>query len=81
MPARLASLLGMDGLSGLFVVPTPAPALEMPIAEGLLPVQWAAFWWLVSLPFMLVRLRPQSPRRPTLLTWSGFLRGNATLLS
>ncbi len=29
----------------------------MHIAEGFLPVQWAAIWWLVALPFLLVGLR------------------------
>ena len=56
-PAPLASLLGMAGLSGLMIVLSPAPALAMHIAEGFLPVQWATFWWLVSLPFLLVGLR------------------------
>lgn len=56
-PAQLASLLGMAGLSCLIILLAPAPALAMHIAEGFLPVQWAAFWWLVSLPFLLVGLR------------------------
>ena len=29
----------------------------MHIAEGFLPVPWAAFWWLVSVPFLLLGLR------------------------
>jgi hypothetical protein len=65
MPARLPSLLGMAGLSGLFVVLTPAPALAIPIAARFLPVRWAALWWLVSLPLGLVSLRPESPAGPT----------------
>jgi cobalt/nickel transport system permease protein len=31
--------------------------MAMHIAEGFLPIQWAALWWLVSLPFVLVGLR------------------------
>lgn len=56
-PASLVSLLGMAGLSGLSVILSPAPAMAMHIAEGFLPIQWAALWWLVSLPFVLVGLR------------------------
>lgn len=29
----------------------------MHIAEGFLPAPWAAFWWLVALPFLLLGLR------------------------
>lgn len=31
--------------------------MAMHIAEGYLPVQWAAFWWLITIPFLLVGLR------------------------
>jgi cobalt/nickel transport system permease protein len=31
--------------------------MAMHIAEGFLPFPWAAFWWAVSLPFLLVGLR------------------------
>ncbi|MCA2621594.1 MULTISPECIES: energy-coupling factor ABC transporter permease [unclassified Microcystis] len=33
------------------------PAAAMHIAEGFLPVQWAAFWWIISLPFFIFGLR------------------------
>ncbi len=32
-------------------------AQAMHIAEGFLPVQWAVFWWAVSLPIFLIGLR------------------------
>jgi cobalt/nickel transport system permease protein len=31
--------------------------MAMHIAEGYLPVQWAAFWWLITIPFLLLGLR------------------------
>jgi cobalt/nickel transport system permease protein len=31
--------------------------MAMHIAEGSLPMQWAAFWWLIAIPFLLVGLR------------------------
>ncbi|MBW4470930.1 MAG: energy-coupling factor ABC transporter permease [Stenomitos rutilans HA7619-LM2] len=49
----------------------------MHIAEGFLPVQWAAFWWAVSLPFFLVGLRSltritrQNPELKLLLALAG----------
>ena len=54
--SRASSLLAMAGLSGLTILLSPSPALAMHIAEGFLPVPWAAFWWLVSLPSLLVGL-------------------------
>ncbi|WP_245404937.1 energy-coupling factor ABC transporter permease [Leptolyngbya sp. Cla-17] len=33
------------------------PVQAMHIAEGFLPLQWAVFWWAVSLPFFMVGLR------------------------
>ncbi|MEI6030041.1 MAG: energy-coupling factor ABC transporter permease [Synechococcaceae cyanobacterium ELA739] len=59
-PMRHSGLLAMAGLSCLTILLTPSPALAMHIAEGFLPVPWAAFWWLVSLPFLLVGLRSLS---------------------
>jgi cobalt/nickel transport system permease protein len=56
-PVQLASLFAMAGLSGIVVLLSPAPAMAMHIAEGYLPVQWAAFWWVISIPFLLVGLR------------------------
>ena len=50
-PAQLASLLAMAGLSCMIVLFSPTPAMAMHIAEGYLPVQWAAFWWLIAIPF------------------------------
>jgi len=53
-------LLAMAALSFAIVLLSPAPAQAMHIAEGFLPVQWAAFWWLISIPFLLQGLRSLS---------------------
>ncbi|MGA7935649.1 MAG: energy-coupling factor ABC transporter permease [Kovacikia sp.] len=47
----------MAGLSCYLLLGSATPAQAMHIAEGFLPVEWAAFWWAVSLPFFLVGLR------------------------
>ncbi len=54
---KIATLLAMIGLSGYLVIGTPTPAHAMHIAEGYLPIEWAAFWWVVSLPFFGFGLR------------------------
>ena len=56
-PAQLASLFAMAGSAALIVLLTPTSAAAMHIAEGFLPAPWAAFWWLLALPFLLVGLR------------------------
>jgi len=55
--AKSASLFGMAALSAAIVLLSPAPAQAMHIAEGFLPFSWAVFWWLVSLPFLLIGMR------------------------
>ncbi|AHF06599.1 energy-coupling factor ABC transporter permease [Desulfitobacterium metallireducens] len=35
----------------------PDNAYAMHIAEGFLPMKWAAFWWIVILPFLMAGLR------------------------
>jgi cobalt/nickel transport system permease protein len=54
---KVATLLAMVGLSGYLVVAAPTPAYAMHIAEGYLPIEWAAFWSMVSLPFFALGLR------------------------
>jgi cobalt/nickel transport system permease protein len=54
---KIATLLAMVGLSGYLVVGAPTPAYAMHIAEGYLPIEWAAFWWIISLPFFALGLR------------------------
>lgn len=71
------SLAAMVGLSLYLVVGAAAPAQAMHIAEGFLPVQWAAFWWAISLPFFamglrsLTRITRQNPELKLLLALSG----------
>jgi cobalt/nickel transport system permease protein len=78
MKLRLLSRLAiMAGLSCYLIVGSPAPAQAMHIMEGFLPVQWAVFWWVVSLPFFLLGLRSltritqQNPELKPLLALAG----------
>jgi cobalt/nickel transport system permease protein len=74
---KLVSLGLMAGLSCYLLLGSANPAYAMHIAEGFLPVQWAAFWWAVSLPFFLVGLRSltritkQNPELKLLLALAG----------
>lgn len=67
----------MAGLSCYILLGAAEPAAAMHIAEGFLPVQWAAFWWVVALPFFLVGLRSltritrQNPELKLLLALAG----------
>ena len=54
---KLVSLGLMAGLSCYIVLGSATPAAAMHISEGFLPVQWAAFWWIVALPFFVFGLR------------------------
>lgn len=54
---KWGSLTVMAGLSGYLIFASATPAAAMHIAEGFLPIQWAIFWWVVSLPFLLVGFR------------------------
>lgn len=54
---RIASLTAMVGLSAYLVLGSPTPARAMHIMEGFLPVQWAIFWWVVALPFIVLGVR------------------------
>ncbi|PSB08395.1 cobalamin biosynthesis protein CbiM [filamentous cyanobacterium CCP2] len=48
------------GLSSYIVLGSATPAAAMHIAEGFLPIQWAVFWWVISLPFFVLGLRSVS---------------------
>ncbi|MBR8834754.1 MAG: energy-coupling factor ABC transporter permease [Stigonema ocellatum SAG 48.90 = DSM 106950] len=54
---RLVSLSVMATLSFYWIVSSDASAYAMHIMEGFLPPGWAIFWWVVSLPFMILGLR------------------------
>ncbi|QEY32214.1 energy-coupling factor ABC transporter permease [Synechococcus sp. RSCCF101] len=57
---RLTALGGMLGLGAVLLLGAAQPARAMHIMEGFLPAPWAAFWWLVSLPFFVWGLRSLS---------------------
>ncbi len=50
-------LVGLALVSLYLVITLPKPAYAMHIMEGFLPISWAVFWWLVSLPFFILGLR------------------------
>lgn len=74
---KLLSLGLMAVLSCYILLGSATPAQAMHIAEGFLPVQWAVFWWIVSLPFFLLGLRSltritkQNPELKLLLALAG----------
>lgn len=74
---RLFQLLAMTALSLYLVVGAAPPAQAMHIMEGFLPVGWAAFWWIVSLPFFiwglrsLARIAREHPELKLLLALAG----------
>jgi cobalt/nickel transport system permease protein len=74
---QLLRLAAMAGLSSYLVVGAATPVHAMHIMEGFLPVQWAVFWWIVSLPFLMVGLRSltqitkQNPQLKPLLALAG----------
>lgn len=65
------------GLSSFIIISSPTPAHAMHIAEGFLPVKWALFWWIVTIPFLvvgfksLVRITQNNPELKLLLALSG----------
>lgn len=74
---RWITLTAMAGLTCYLILGAAKPASAMHIAEGFLPVQWAVFWWAVSLPFFLLGLRSltrvtkQNPELKLLLALAG----------
>lgn len=49
-------LLALVYCLSVFVI-FPDNVYAMHIAEGFLPMNWAAFWWIVMLPFLILGLR------------------------
>lgn len=74
---RIASLTAMVGLSAYLVLGSATPARAMHIMEGFLPVQWAIFWWVVALPFIVLgarslgRITREHPELKLLLALAG----------
>lgn len=42
---------------GFFISIVPEKAAAMHIMEGFLPIEWAIFWWIVTLPFLIMGYR------------------------
>jgi cobalt/nickel transport system permease protein len=75
--SRRLSLLAMSGLTFYWLLGAANPANAMHIMEGFLPVGWAAFWWVVAIPFWiwglrsLTRISQQNPNLKLLLGLAG----------
>ncbi|MFM7425759.1 MAG: energy-coupling factor ABC transporter permease [Elainella sp.] len=73
---RFFSLAATAGL-GLYWLSSASPAYAMHIAEGFLPLPWAVFWWVVTLPCFAWGLRSlgqitrRNPELKLLLALSG----------
>jgi cobalt/nickel transport system permease protein len=74
---KVVQLLAIIGLSSYLVVGSTTAAQAMHINEGYLPPQWAAFWWIVFLPFFglglrsIQRITQNHPELKLLLALSG----------
>ncbi len=74
---RLSTLGAIFGLSIYLIMASASPAYAMHIMEGFLPVQWALFWWILALPFLvaglrsLVRITKEHPEIKLLLALGG----------
>jgi cobalt/nickel transport system permease protein len=76
IPKRtLLILMGVASFS--VIISAAAPAYAMHIMEGYLPVQWAIFWWIAALPFLilgmqsLIRITKTNPELKLLLALAG----------
>ncbi|MGK7910572.1 MAG: energy-coupling factor ABC transporter permease [Synechococcus sp.] len=74
---RRMRLAAMAGLSFYLIAAAAPPAQAMHIMEGFLPVGWAVFWWVVSLPFFvwglrsLAKITRENPELKLLLALAG----------
>lgn len=74
---KIFPLGAMIALSAYLVLAPMQPAQAMHIMEGFLPVGWAVFWWIVSLPFFiwglrsLTRITRENPELKLLLALAG----------
>lgn len=63
--------------SHYFLLVSPQTAYAMHIMEGFLPVGWALFWWVLTIPFLFLGLRAirsklkQNPQLKLILALSG----------
>ncbi|PWA12207.1 cobalamin biosynthesis protein CbiM [Pueribacillus theae] len=71
------SFTGIAGLTCFFWINSYRPAYAMHIMEGFLPLGWAVFWWVVTIPFIVLGLRSikakirENPEVKTMLGLSG----------
>lgn len=74
---RCVSLSLIAVLSCYLVISSTQPAYGMHIMEGFLPIPWAVFWWVVTLPFLILgmrslsRITQENPQLKLLLALAG----------
>ncbi|APH07046.1 energy-coupling factor ABC transporter permease [Bacillus weihaiensis] len=54
---NLPTLLILTGFTCYFWVNSFQEAKAMHIMEGFLPIGWAIFWWVITIPFIIIGLR------------------------
>lgn len=58
MTRKKVSLMAlMSGFTVYFYLASTANVYAMHIMEGFLPLKWVIFWWLLSLPFLILGMR------------------------
>ena len=80
IPRRLVCVLLL--LLAVFALPSTAQAMH--ISEGILPPKWAAFWFVIAIPFVawgLRDLRIKSAREPFLKPMVGLIGAAVFVIS
>jgi cobalt/nickel transport system permease protein len=81
---RLTRIVGSVLLVSAFLSTASEPAYAMHIAEGILPVQWAALWFALAIPFVawgLRNLRIRSKEEPHLKAMVGLVGAAVFVIS
>lgn len=84
MMTRLTRIVGIGLLASAGLSSTSEPAYAMHISEGILPVQWAALWFALAIPFVawgLRNLRIRSQEEPHLKAMVGLVGAAVFVIS
>jgi len=66
------------------MIAAPTPAYAMHIAEGILPLPWAGFWYLLALPFVargIIEIRKRSKEIPAFVPLIGMVSAGVFIIS
>jgi cobalt/nickel transport system permease protein len=81
---RLTRIVGSVLLASAVLISASEPAYAMHISEGILPVQWAALWFALAIPFVawgLRNLRIRSKEEPHLKAMVGLVGAAVFVIS